>query len=384
MPLASSSEEPSKFHRAILRFCPQSARTSHRLSLTFDRPYGIVTEMEENLSSIASPVVERQFPAALDAQMSVGQALELLRGVPGESMPVLHPETGEVVGVLSSRLPEPLPVKPPRLGGMATPLGVYLTDGVSSGGAGFWGLFLSGVTLGALGIIAQAIVQSGWQLMAFHAPGLAAAMTVHSPGALRAWVGQMESGVWPTLLIIGLLLALLRCLPMAGTHAAEHQVVHCIERGAPLRVDCVRSMPRVHPRCGTNLVIGYTLFQTTFLAAWSAGLCAGWASVDSAALAIFCATPVTLLYWRRVGGFVQYWLATRPATDKQIASGIAAAHQVLAKRSEERYLPPSRFRLAQRVWKMGLAQVFAGYAALFGLLMALDHVWPRLGAMIGL
>lgn len=362
-----------------------SLRTSSvSVSLTFERGDGIVKMMERNLSSIAAPTVESPFPVALDVDMSVGAALELLRGAPGESMPVLHPETGQVMGVLSRGQPIAKPVHPPRLGGMATPLGVYLTDGISSGGAGFWGLFLSGVTLGALGIVAQAIIQYGWRLTAAHAPILATMLAVHSSGAFQAWMGQMESGVWPTLLIIGLLLALLRCLPMAGTHAAEHQVVHCIERGVPLQIECVRSMPRVHPRCGTNLVIGFTLFQTVFLAAWSAGLCAGWPSVDSAALAVFCAAPVTLLYWRRLGGFAQYWLATRPATDKQIASGIAAATEVLQRRSDARYRRAPRFRLARRIWSMGLAQVFMGYAALFGLFMAIDHLWPRIGSIIGI
>jgi uncharacterized protein YqhQ len=37
-------------------------------------------------------------------------------------------------------------------------------------------------------------------------------------------------------------------------------VVHAIERGEPLVLEVVRRMPRVHPRCGTNLVAGIALF----------------------------------------------------------------------------------------------------------------------------
>jgi hypothetical protein len=353
-----------------------------RPRLTFHTAYGIVREMENTQSTLERESASGQTLMALDPKMSVAEALELLRRVPGEAMPVIRPENGEVLGVLARGLSYFPPAPPPRLGGMATPLGVYLTDGVSAGGAGFWGLFLSGVTLGGLGLVAQALVQGGSTLLAHFAPHLMLALPAQTPGPLRVWLTQMGADAGPILLIVILLLVLLRCLPMAGTHAAEHQVVHCIERGLPLQPACVRAMPRVHPRCGTNLVVGLLLFRLVFVAVWSA-VQTSWAPMDAATLALIVAAPVALAYWRRLGGWVQYWLATRPATDRQIAGAIAAAKQVLRRRDEHPALQATRFRFARRVWSMGLAQVMSGYAALYGSLLLTVHFWPHLGDLLG-
>lgn len=37
-------------------------------------------------------------------------------------------------------------------------------------------------------------------------------------------------------------------------HGAEHKCIFCYERGLPLTVENVRSMPRHHPRCGTSFL----------------------------------------------------------------------------------------------------------------------------------
>jgi uncharacterized protein YqhQ len=55
-----------------------------------------------------------------------------------------------------------------------------------------------------------------------------------------------------------LLFALLfRLSWVTGYHAAEHQVVHTIEQGDDLRPEVVVAKPRVHPRCGSNLMAGF-------------------------------------------------------------------------------------------------------------------------------
>jgi hypothetical protein len=266
---------------------------------------------------------------------------------------------------------------------MATPLGVYLTDGVSSGGAGFWGLFLSGVTLGGLALAAQALVLSAGNFFARVNLQPVTALTQHLPQALQFWMAQMGASVAPTLAVLAILLVLLRSLPMAGTHAAEHQVVHCLERGMPLLPTCVRGMPRVHPRCGTNLVVGFILFQTTFLAAWIAAQGAGWAPLDRVTPALIVAAPLTLAYWRRAGGWVQQWLATKPATDRQIDGAIFAAKQVLQRREARSFQTDVRYRLVWRIWRMGMAQVLLGYALLYGLLLGAAHFWPNFGNLLG-
>src|SRR5690606_39689354 len=49
-------------------------------------------------------------------------------------------------------------IRPPVVGGMATPLGVWLTDGRLTGGAPALGLFLSGVVLAACFSISHFII----------------------------------------------------------------------------------------------------------------------------------------------------------------------------------------------------------------------------------
>lgn len=319
---------------------------------------------------------------AIDPEMRVADALLLLRQSQGAAVPVVMPDTGEVVGVLSRPLfPVPVPMPAPRLGGMATPLGVYLTDGVSGGGAGFAGLFLSGFLLCALGLAAQAAAQGLLQELS-HESAFSAWLAPHGHGAWGAWLAQMGAWFAPTSLTMLLIFTGLRLIPMSGTHAAEHQVVHCLEQGAPLVPECVRVMPRVHPRCGTNLVVGFALFHALFLGVFAAAQAEDFGTFDATTLGLVAAAPITLIYWRRAGGWVQRWFATRPATDAQIGSAIQAAREVLARRAQR--VGPVRFRLLRRVWSMGLAQVMLGYFTLLGALGLLAHAFPRLGLILGL
>jgi len=297
-------------------------------------------------------------------------ALETLHQSQSPALPIVDPETGWVLGILSR--PEP-----PRLGGMATPLGVYLHDGVSSGGAGFWGLFLTGVTMSGLILLAQAGAHGLAREATIHLTGLAR-WEMHLTPGLQAWLSVVSPWL-PLPLVFGLL----RLVPMSGTHAAEHQVVHCIERAAPLAPDCVRAMPRVHPRCGTNLFVGFTLFLLTFLSVFCAAQAGGWPLLDAVSLAAMLAGPVTLIFWRRVGGWFQQWFATRPATDAQIAGAIRAAEQVLARRRQRMEEGrPLRFAFGRRLWVMGLGQLLLGYSAVFGLVTLAVRWWPGLARWV--
>ena len=300
------------------------------------------------------------------------EALETLHRSPGLTLPILDPTTGQVLAVLSRHEALPL-AAPPRLGGMATPLGVYLHDGVSSGGAGFWGLFLTGVTMSILALLAQVAAHGLGRTLESHVPQLTAWESA-APLGIRLWLSAVSP--W---LPLPLVFLLMRLVPLSGTHAAEHQVVHCVERRAPLVPDCVRAMPRVHPRCGTNLFAGFTVFLLTFLAVFCATEAARWQILDGVSLAAMLAGPLTLIYWRRIGGWLQQWFATRPATDKQIAGAIFAAEQVLSRRRirmERGVLP--RFAPLRRVWTMGFVQILCGYLAVFAVVSLLDHAWPEL------
>lgn len=319
--------------------------------------------------------MENNVPPALPWVMPetrLRDALEALSHSPSPALSILDPETGRVLAVLSRQ-----EAAPPRLGGMATPLGVYLHDGVSSGGAGFWGLFLTGVTMSGLALLAQAGAHGLARDSAAHLAFLSR-WAMGLPLGVQMWLSAISP--WLPLPFVFLLL---RLLPMSGTHAAEHQVVHCIERAGRLVPDSVRAMPRVHPRCGTNLFAGFTLFLLTFLAVFCAAQAGGWPLLDGVSLAAMLAGPVTLLFWRRVGGWIQQWFATRPATDGQIAGAIHAAEQVLTRRRQRMEQGiPLRFAFGRRLWAMGFGQLLLGYLAVFGLAMLAARLWPGLAQWV--
>jgi hypothetical protein len=182
---------------------------------------------------------------------------------------------------------------------------------------------------------------------------------------------------------VGMLLfpLLFRLSWVTGYHAAEHQVVHAIEAGDDLLPDVVRDKPRVHPRCGTNIVAAVTIIQTFW---WLGSLEHSQEtsplmrflralSVSLSDLLPLLSLAVMFFYWRRIGGWLQQHVTTRPATAELIESGLRAGKQVM-----ERYQLAARFqpRRWQRVWNMGLLQVSAGWALVFGglWLLQLMHV----------
>jgi hypothetical protein len=146
-------------------------------------------------------------------------------------------------------------------------------------------------------------------------------------------------------------LVLMRLMPLSGYHAAEHQAVHAMERGEPLIPEVVERMPRVHPRCGTNIMAGVLVFGCV-----SQGLPVlqiGLGGPDSALIGAVAA----LFSWRSLGAFLQQYFTTRPASDKQIASGIAAATDL-----QRKFLAsePRRPTFWKRLWCMGFLQMVVG------------------------
>src|SRR6185437_6772147 len=71
------------------------------------------------------------------------------------------------------------------------------------------------------------------------------------------------------LLRLLLILVFIRFSALAGYHAAEHQAVHTIEAREPLTIDRLRSKPRAHPRCGTNLMVVVALAGMLLDCVWS-------------------------------------------------------------------------------------------------------------------
>lgn len=230
--------------------------------------------------------------------------------------------------------------RPPFVGGMATPFGVYLTNGNIGAGASGWALLSTGTLLFSIFLLAAiAMDQLTWFIVRQGAP---------------IWLASALYEVGPLVLF----LAGVRLLPLSGIHAAEHKVVHAIERGEPLDIDVVRRMPRVHPRCGTNIAVGASLFLGISQSHWIP-----WADVR-----LLVAMLVTLFFWRPLGNLAQLLVTTRPPTDAQLRMGIASANELLAKYRYDPRLPVNPFR---RIVASGMLHVLAGSFLAFGVAWAL-------------
>ncbi len=235
-------------------------------------------------------------------------------------------------------------IRPPVVGGMATPLGVWLTTGTLSGGAPPLGLALSGVVLALCQFASQASILLA---LAFWKPQWAA---LFASGQLSdAATGSNTFNIAITALQGLLFLLFLRAIPMSGVHAAEHQTVWAIEKGLPLRPEIVGKMPRPHPRCGTNLVALAGLITIIFQHL-----------PDYNPETVIAALLFVYFFWRNFGEALQQYFTTKPATRKQLESGIRAGQEVLAKYQKN---PHEMGNFGSRLLNSGMAYSAIGMIA---------------------
>ncbi|WP_309712391.1 DUF1385 domain-containing protein [Armatimonas sp.] len=245
------------------------------------------------------------------------------------------------------------PLALPPLGGMATPVGVHLSTGTVSAGVRGAALVLTGFCF----FFTQLSLFVVLSLLEPYLPALPI------PPVWRETIEQALTAV----ITLAAFLGLVRLSPLAGFHAAEHQVVHALERHVPLLVDQVGRMPRVHPRCGTNLLAGSFLLGLGGVLAPLLGE-AGY--VLSGILALF--------FWRSLGAWLQEKLTTRPATEAQLTQAIVAAKTLL----EHHEARPEPATLQQRLWNSGMPQMFLGFALGVGILALLGLLIPSLGEVL--
>jgi len=278
---------------------------------------------------------------------TIGQAANLFAESGAEMLPVVT-DVGAYAGyLLRSDISAALggAIRPPSVGGLATPLGVHLTCGSQSGGVGSTGLVLLGVLFGLLNIVGFAVpVALAWAAQRWLGQPLYSALLsepLSQPNIYDAITWLAIAG--PALAV----LAGIRFLPVAGYHAAEHQTVHAIEQGEPLEPPYVTRMPRVHPRCGTNLAAAAAIFT-------------GLITAFPSPIVVLAAIMIVLLAWKSIGGWLQYYVTTRPASPRQIKSGIRAGKELLEHYREEALglRPPGR-----RIWNLGFVQIALGLTA---------------------
>jgi hypothetical protein len=269
--------------------------------------------------------------ATIAPYRSGAEALRQLEDMELATLVVVDDE-GRLMGLLSASdlIPRTRPpIRPNMIGGMASPFGVYLTTGSVSGGVSKWALMATGATMFLLILAGGIITMFLSQFLSAHGP---------------AWLG---SDAVQGILVFVLFGLGMRLIPMSGIHAAEHQVVHAIERGEDLREDIVARMPRVHPRCGTNFAAGLGIFLTIFAIAW----------IPNTEVRAMLAAVAALLFWRRIGNLLQYYVTTRPATKKDLESGVRAGKQLLDRYSQATVLRPS---IPRYIWSSGMLHVLAG------------------------
>jgi CBS domain-containing protein len=295
----------------------------------------------------------RPLPLLVSDHQSLAEIAVLFRDTSAPAVPVSAPD-GRYLGLL---LPRDLlaamagePVVPP-IAGLATPLGVYLTTGALRAGAGDLGLVATGAFLMLLNIVSEGFVRGlawlGGLAWPFH---LAADRIGLPPFAVAL-------GLY--LLQILIFLLLLRLSPLTGIHASEHMVVRAIEEGEDLALPKVRTMPRVHPRCGTNLMalVILLVISNEFLSSVNGAVDEGLST-----LALLALVVIVLLTWRRLGAGIQRWVTTKRPADRQLENAIAVGEELLQKVQAR---PSAVVPIYRRIWHMGFAQVLIGFFVVF-------------------
>ena len=272
-------------------------------------------------------------------------------------------EDGRMVGCvfpLDLTAPPDSRITLPPVGGMASPFGVYLTTEGISGGVSPWALMATGAILAIAIFLSETFTTKllsfllAWPVTAI----LAHRLETQSSSAFQAAVDAFQFLIF---------LALIRIHPLSGYHAAEHQAVHTIEAREPLTPERVQSKPRVHPRCGTNLMVLITL-ACCLVEFVSKHPSIGQPLLPLGLLLIF-------LFRLSIGGVVQQFFTTRPATGQQIASGIRAARELAENygRSGGRRCTPW-----QRLWASGLLQVASGSILTLCVLDGIQSIFQHL------
>jgi len=291
--------------------------------------------------------------------LNLSQVAEVFASTDEDTLPVVDDlggfygvvTRGDLLAYISGAL------RPTNVAGMATPLGVYLTNGSVRAGAGNFGLFLSGVSLG-LSVFASWLIVWGIAWAAQALTGLPVRDLLEKPfvpGAPR-WLYSVE---WiAPILAVCVIMLIIRLSPLSGYHAAEHMTVHALEVGEELTPASVRSMSRVHARCGTNLLAASAVFLIIVEA-------------FSGETAVLLAMVVVVVGWRGIGAHMQRVATTKTPSERQIANGVRAGKELVARFMEQ---PSYQAYGFVRLWNTGILQSLGGLASTYALAALLSKL----------
>lgn len=300
---------------------------------------------ELQVGDLMKPIVS---PISPDTPLSYAAWLMKTQGLP--ALPIVGVD-GKLRGMVTradvvSALLRGL--RPQRIGGMATPFGVYLTTGTHRGGVGDFALVTTGIVMAACLVLARVLVLTALYLAdAFLRPIFG---TSYGAGLFIPYLTGFGAPPFNFLLDIMpwveilLFFVLMKLLPLTGYHGAEHQVVHAIEQGEDLKPEVVSRMPLEHPRCGTNLAALVILVSTALVSNISIG-----AKIALVVIAAF--------FWRQLGMWLQRIFTVKRPKPHQLRSGLKAGEELLMRFQHQPFRP---MPLIGQIWNMGFLQVLSG------------------------
>ncbi|MCF6411438.1 DUF1385 domain-containing protein [Pseudalkalibacillus salsuginis] len=116
---------------------------------------------------------------------------------------------------------------------------------------------------------------------------------------------------------IALAAVVIKFTSISKYHAAEHMVAHCEDKNLPLTYENVAKQPRVHPRCGTNLVV-FIIFNTTILSFFMENMVLNMLIAWSIGYEMFRMKRSRMTLFYKVGSFLQYVCFTSKPEEKHL------------------------------------------------------------------
>lgn len=223
-------------------------------------------------------------------------------------------------------------IKPRTISGVATPIGVYLSDGIHQVGAKNLGLILNGII---------------FALFAF----LVGILTL-----------GIQNDFLSSILKLFLFLIFFKITPLSQIHASEHKVINAIEKGLPLNIKTVQMQSRVHNRCGTNLLVLFLgisfIFYITNIVAPKIWLLRFMIS--------FLLLIGLFSYWKQIGYKIQEYFTTREPTDKQVETAIKVGADLINISKNE--LQDKNINLLTLIYTSGILQIIISFLVFMNIL----------------